>query len=275
MSERSASWSGHGRVGEAGAGAFFALVALLSAPFWLLGALSGPLAKTLPIQLPLSALMAFTPAVAAFLMVWRQEGTDGARNFLNRALAAPAVGRRRWLLIAALAMPAMMAAEYALITVIGAAPDKGRIAWEAAPLMLVLFFAAGLGEEIGWQGFAYDRLRQRWRAVDTALAIGCFWAIWHVIPMWQAGRTPEWILWQCLAMLPLRMLTAWFYARGGMNILTAAVFHAMGNTAMFLFPTLGSGYNPFITFLILCAIMLLLLAVSGPAMLVGRGLGRR
>ena len=38
---------------------------------------------------------------------------------------------------------------------------------------------AGFLEEIGWMGFAYPRLRQRFAVLPAAAILGLFWGLWH------------------------------------------------------------------------------------------------
>jgi uncharacterized protein len=66
------------------------------------------------------------------------------------------------------------------------------------PLFFVAFVVLAAGEELGWQGYAIDRLQKRWNALEASLMVGAVWAIWHIVPLTQTHRTPAWIAWQCL-----------------------------------------------------------------------------
>jgi hypothetical protein len=61
---------------------FFLLVFALSAPLWLIGAVT-PL-ELLP-GLPVSSLMAFCPLIAASILVYREEETAGVTGLLKRS----------------------------------------------------------------------------------------------------------------------------------------------------------------------------------------------
>ena len=61
---------------------FFLLVFALSIPFWLLDPLAERFAGALPVNLPVSSLMAVVPFIAAAILV----GRGGARQLLQPAL---------------------------------------------------------------------------------------------------------------------------------------------------------------------------------------------
>jgi len=56
---------------------FIAIVFALSIPFWILGALAGDVTKTLPINLPISALMTFCPLLAAIILYIKKKEVKG------------------------------------------------------------------------------------------------------------------------------------------------------------------------------------------------------
>jgi membrane protease YdiL (CAAX protease family) len=58
----------------------------------------------------------------------------------------------------------------------------------AAPLLLLVFLAAAIGEEVGWSGYALDPLQRRGSALAAALLIG---VVWGLAPRFTAGGTPR------------------------------------------------------------------------------------
>lgn len=46
--------------------------------------------------------------------------------------------------------------------------------------MVFLLLYIGLGEEIGWRGFALPRFQAMWGSLGGSLATGIFWALWHL-----------------------------------------------------------------------------------------------
>jgi hypothetical protein len=64
-------------IGRGAVLAFFVLVFVLSLPFWLIGSVTGLL---LAPGLPVSALAAFSPALSAAILVYREKGGAGVPN---------------------------------------------------------------------------------------------------------------------------------------------------------------------------------------------------
>jgi uncharacterized protein len=220
---------------------FFASVLALSAPLWWLGATGFLLLPGLPV----SGLMAFTPCLAALIVVRGERGWPGALQFLGRSGDWRVVSPKAWWIVLIGAMPAMLTIAYLLMSIAGASlPETPRIALTLAPLLLLAFFLAALGEELGWMGFAFDPLRARFGLLNAAFILAAFWTAWHVIPYLQTGRALEWVLWHCVVTVALRLVMVWLYVRSGQSIAGISVFHAMSNVSYFLFPNGGSHYDP-------------------------------
>lgn len=217
---------------------FFALVLVLSLPFWVLAALA-------PVQplagLPLSGLMAFMPAVAAAILVARSGGRGALAAFLRRSFDWGRMrGRGAWPLLILL-MPALGLGAWAILD--GAPGGPGAPAW-VFPAMLVAFLAAGLGEELGWCGYAIEPLERRFGELRAALLLGAFWALWHVVPFLQAGRSWDWIAWQCANLVTVRVVMTRLYFGAGRSVFAVALFHALDNVAAFSLPMFGGAHDP-------------------------------
>lgn len=227
---------------------YFALVILLSVPLWIAGYLIDTVPH-LPIALPVSALMAFLPAALALIFVWREGGASAAKHLFARSFDWHRTTSKLWYLPAVLFMPAALAIGYAVQTSMGVELPAPRIELLVIPIFFAMFFAAGLGEEIGWQGYAYDRMKGS--ALKSALIIAIVWMVWHIVPFFQTGRGLEWVAWHCMVTILLRIVTVWLYVNGGRSVFIAALFHAMCNVAFFLYPVYGSHYDPVSTLVIL------------------------
>jgi hypothetical protein len=245
---------------------FFGLVFALSVPFWVLGYLADSLSDLIPIDLPVSALMAFLPAIAALILVWREDGRAAARDFLKRSFDYRRIPGAGWYAVAILFMPGTLFLAWLAMTLAGAPLPEPHLPFIVLPVFLVAFFAAGLGEELGWDGFAFDRMQGRWSALTAALIIGAFWAAWHLIPYFQLDRSAEWVAWHCGVTLLLRIVTVWLYVNGGRSVFIAALFHAMSNVAFFMFPNYGSHYDPAYFFWIVAAAVGAILLLGGSSL---------
>lgn len=219
---------------------FFGLVLALSLPFWVWGAFGDQMFPSLPV----SGLMAFCPAAAALALTWRRGRGAALARFLRDAFDLRRLsGRWRWLTFSLVLPPALLALMYALMRFTGAPLPAPHIDFALVPAMMIAFLVAGLGEELGWFGYAYAPLEEKLGAISAAFAIGVFWAAWHVIPYFQTGREAEWVLWHLLATIALRVLAVWLFLHTGRSVLAAACFHAMCNVSYFSFPNGGSHYD--------------------------------
>lgn len=217
---------------------FILLLLGLTLPFWLLGEVVQ--AELLP-GLPISALMAFMPAVAAAILVMRAAGAAGLRAFLARAFDGRRLrGHLAWTPLLFL-IPAAAAASWAIQGHDAAAAGAGP--WVIAA-MLLAFFAAGLGEELGWSGYLLEPSARRWGELAAGLGIGVVWAAWHLVPFLQAGRAAEWIAWHVAMTVALRVVTVRLYFGAGRSVFATALFHALCNVGFFGLPMYGGTYDP-------------------------------
>lgn len=245
---------------------FFLLVFLLSIPFYVLGAAGG----RLPIAtfLPVSALMAFIPMIAALVLVYRQSGGDGAKEFLGRAFDYRRIKGVGWILATFLLMPLVLILEYGVHSFSGAAlPDAQLFSIAEGLEFFLMFFVGAIGEELGWQGYAFAGLRERWSALESGLILGAVWAVWHVIPYAEMGWSGDWIIWQFLGTIALRVIIVWLFVNAGQSVFIAVLFHTMTNIAWGLFPNYGSYYDPLMMFVIMALVAGIVVALWGPATL--------
>ena len=241
---------------------FFSLVFALSIPLSLAGAVIG--LELLP-GLPVSSLVVtFCPLIAAVILVHRENGAAGVTGLLKRAFDFKRIGAKVWYAPIVLLMPGVMVLEYGLMRWMGSpVPIPQFPIW--APLALfVASFVAALGEELGWMGYAIDPMQARSNALQAGILLGLAWAAWHIIPVVQVGRSPEWIAWQCLFWVASRVLFVWLFNNTGKSVFAAAVHHAMLNLTWQLFPVNGSFYDPRITALIVTCAAVIVTIVWGP-----------
>jgi uncharacterized protein len=244
---------------------FFALLVLLSIPFWLLGAVAQDFVRQkIPIDLPISALMAFNPLLAALILVYRQHGPDGAKALLRRAVDFGKIERKIWYVPVIFLWPVAMVLTYEIMRLTGAPLPEPRVSVMAVAVLFVMFVAGAAGEELGWSGYVIDRLQHRWTALVAGIFLGAVWALWHVPGLLQTRHTASWIAWQCLGMVPFRVLIVWLYENTGKSVFAATLFHAMSNVSQFSFPNYGSHYDPFITALILTGMAVMVTFMWGP-----------
>jgi len=111
-----------------------------------------------------------------------------------------------------------------------------------APRIGVSFgILAGFLEEIGWMGFAYPRLRQRFAVLPAAAILGLFWGLWHAPVIDFLGSAsphgkalPAFFAVFVAAMAAMRVLIAWFYERT-QSIALAQLVHLSSTGALVVF----------------------------------------
>jgi membrane protease YdiL (CAAX protease family) len=223
---------------------YFVLTFVLALPFWWFGGEKLPL----PINLPVGALVTFVPMIAAAILCYRRSGFTGVKEFFKKVGDYAKIRPRAWYLPALLLAPAIYGLSYAVMRWTGLPlPEPINFPLLMVPVFFVMFFLGGVGEELGWSGYAVDPLQERWGAITAGFIVGMVWAIWHAIPFVQTGNAPDWIVWQSLKTIAMRLLIVWLYNKTGKSVLVATLYHAADNASWALFPNFGSHYNPFVT----------------------------
>ena len=211
-------------------GAFFGLTVVLTLPAYALIAMVTQGVFLTPDQgyafVPLATL---APLVAATVLIYRAEGWAGLKSFFLRAVDIRRItGKRTYATILFLPV-VLMLAGVALAFGFGFDRLPASYSLLAAPVIFIGLFGGALSEELGWMGFAYDRMRNRWSPIIVAFSLGTFIALWH-LPLYVFLIDDTVLLTaQVLFPLALRLLTVWLYTNSGNSILAATVFHTLFN----------------------------------------------
>jgi membrane protease YdiL (CAAX protease family) len=246
--------------------AFFVLVFALAAPCWLIGALTG---LRLTADLPVAALQFVCPVIAAAILVYRERGSAGLSALLRRSLDFSRINAKIWYVPTVLLLPGIYAVTYALMRLQGLPAPTPEFPLLAALVLFLVYLFAGVCEELGWSGYALDPMQARWNALAASLLLGTIWGAFHVIPLLQAGRSPEWIAWWALSTVTLRVHYTWLYNNTGESVFAAALFHATGNLAQIgPFLNFGPGGYPLdaqrIAGLLIAAAAVIVVILWGP-----------
>jgi membrane protease YdiL (CAAX protease family) len=165
--------------------AYFGLAFAISWSCWLPAAFSADGVQARWVRMLVYAGIA-GPAVATLALL-HLNGTRAQREeFWDRVWN---VGRLRagWILPVVLVYPLLTAIAAGVDRVLfGGAADASRlVSLLSSPLVmlvhLVMTFALGpFPEELGWRGYALDRLQARRTALGASLLLGTAWAAWHL-----------------------------------------------------------------------------------------------
>jgi hypothetical protein len=177
-------------------------------------------------------------AVAALVLLFFSPLNRTFRNPGRRGAMPPA--RPAWVAAAALAPFVLFLPGWALanvgqpdvaVTLLGGGPARATVA-----LVLLwsfnLVFGGSLGEEIGWRGFALERLLERMSPVRASALLAVFWALWHApidVAFGFGLPGPGAVVVRLLWTLPLTMLFTWLFLRAGSSLLAPLALHTSFN----------------------------------------------
>ena len=224
---------------------YFLLVVLLSLPFYVLAAFIG-VTKNPLVKLPISVLAVFCPSFALLL----SDKASFKENFSN-VFDLKKINNPVWTLVTFLLLPVLMFITFLTMTFAGVSLPDFELNLLDTVILFALFFIAAILEELGWTGHLTRQLLTNNTILRTGVFIGLLWAIWHIIPYFQNDKSFTLILWQCVTNILLRILMVWIFIRGGTSLFLIILFHTMINIVEFLFPKMGSHYDPFYFSLIL------------------------
>lgn len=225
---------------------FFVLTFALSWLFWVPAALFGRDFTSTAWGIPY-ILGGFGPSAAGIIMIIRSVAEEERRDFWRRVVDFSRISAG-WYLFIAFIFPALFAASVALASLLGAPlPGFETLTQIAAnPLTLVGMVIIGiiggpLSEELGWRGFALERLEDRWSPLVSSLILAPFWWVWH-LPLffmsgttqnaWGFGTTAFWLF--LVGTVPLSVLLTWAYNCNNRSILAAILLHFTYNFTLSL-----------------------------------------
>lgn len=228
---------------------YFGLVIALTAPFWVLGAFVNQ--DLLP-GLPIAALAVVSPALAAVVLSLHDGGRVRLMALLQRAVDVRNVGR--WLIPAIVINPILFGLALAVSRLLGADIPDPTFSLVSTAVLFALFLPTAMLEELGWSGYALDRLQAHISPTGAALLLGGFWALWHIPTLVQAGHSWDWIAWWSVWTVSARLVMVWLYNWAGMSVTAVALYHATSNLCWQLYPISGSYFDPRVSGLITLAL---------------------
>ena len=219
---------------------FVGLTFLVSWALWIPAALSGKSTAELPTA-PLYLLGGFGPSLVGVLLMLRAD-RDARRDFWRRAGDFSRI-RPVWYLLIFLFIPAVTAAAFGLDALLGGGPynlpNLTATFTQPAALFATLIIgilAGPLSEELGWRGYALDRVQARLAPLPAALLLGVIWWAWHLPLFFIRGTSHNtWGLFSPLSLLfllnvlPLSVFISWAYNHNRRSTLAAILIHFMFN----------------------------------------------
>ena len=187
---------------------------------------------------PLGNIM---PSLVGILLTALFSGKSGLGKLFRR------LGHVRvpltWYAVVLLLVPVLLFVAIGVNTLLGGATIA--YAWSSLISLLVLsLLVAGLGEELGWRGFALPRLQARHQAFAASLLLGVLWGLWHLPLLISTGLVPltslgivNFLLFD-LTITALAVLFTWVYNNTNGSLFLMVLFHtvATATTDTFLLP---------------------------------------
>ncbi len=211
--------------GAAGAFLFFALTYTFSWTVFYLGWRTG-------IE-PLLLLGVWGPTLSALALTLLFYGRSGILQMLRR-FGRVRIGVQWWALL--LLLPASIHfVGIALWQLISGGPVDVYVTppqyWPGAIIPSILI--AGLGEELGWRGYALPRLQTSVTPLAAALILGITHIFWHMPTYWLGqGIHNVPALWVFGFGVPWTIIFVWLYNKSGGSLLFAVGFHAISNASL-------------------------------------------
>ena len=174
------------------------------------------------------------PAIAAVLVTAVERGRSGLHDIAARCVMWP---RMRPGVFAMALSPFVALAGVALTTDDPAAmlryPGLSQGIEPIAGIALVMLLN-GIGEELGWRGFAFDRLAPRGR-LRAALIVAALWAVWHA-PLFAvhqgfAGMVGPLLLGWLAGLIAGSIVLGWLYLGTRRSVGFVAAWHVAYNYA--------------------------------------------
>ena len=89
-------------------------------------------------------------------------------------------------------------------------------------------FTYGIGEEVGWRGYALPRLQEKMSALNATLVLGVLWALWH-LPIFFYLFDPAIAIGWFFGLMSGAILFTWLYNSTDGSLLAVALWHGTFN----------------------------------------------
>lgn len=168
----------------------------------------------------------FVPSLTAIALTRFIEGAAGLRSLWKRLIQFRIGGRWYAAMIALVAFGTLsqILINYAL----GHSFDWNLFLIQL-PSFLPLILIGPLSEELGWRGYAQDRLQTKFSPLVSGIIVGAFWSLWHLPLFYIPGTSQHELHFSFLSFFfgitSQSVLYAWLHNHTQGSIWTAVFFH--------------------------------------------------
>lgn len=223
---------------------FFVVVFSWTWLFWILAtALGTSIQTTLGRMLLLLGLLG--PMLGGIGLTYLTRDKEYCREYWSRIVDTKRIAAK-WYWVIFLFVPVLMAlavlldvassGEMALVRIEERMMPFQSAPWAMVPFVLRVFFHGPFPEELGWRGYALDRLQARWSALVSSLILGAIWALWH-LPLffikdmfhYAQGAWSLWFWQFMVGVITMSVIVTWIFNNTRRSTLAAILFHFMAN----------------------------------------------
>lgn len=183
----------------------------------------------------LLAIGGIGPAIGGILLTYLNDNKEGRKEYWQRVFDVRRISAK-WYLVILLAYPLVTAllaiAENEQIQITEAFQELLSQPGRIITFTLTIFIFGPLPEELGWRGYALDRLQNRMNAVLASLLLGAVWALWHIPLFFMKGTYQNDLgfgsaaFWRFMIFpLIVSIFFSWIYNNNKRSTLSAALFH--------------------------------------------------
>jgi len=178
--------------------------------------------------LPFVLLGVWGPTLVATGLTTYYYGRSGLREMLGR-FGRVRVGLQWWLVL--LFLPAAVHLVGRSLWQLMGPGELDLQLWFSVSTVFTSVLIAGLGEELGWRGFALPRLQALFSPLMASVLLAGVHFFWHLPTYWLGqGIHNVPLVYAVGFMVPWTVIYTWVYNRSGGSLLFAVGFHAISNT---------------------------------------------
>ena len=222
---------------------FFGAVFCWTWFFWILAAALATSALS-PLGIALEVLGLLGPMLGGISFAYFTLSKEGWIEYWSR-IVDPRRIRAKWYLIIFFLVPGLYAV--AVLLDVASGGSAALLAGEKmtpflsapatiAPFLFGVLIYGPLPEELGWRGYALDRLQARWNALVSSLVLGAIWSLWH-LPLFfirdtlfhSQGAWSSWFWLFVVLVVPTAVIYTWIFNNTRRSTLAAILFHFMSN----------------------------------------------
>lgn len=175
---------------------------------------------------------AYGPLLSALIMTFLTKGKAGLTELFKRLTTFQM--KPIWWLVAISPLPAyflivivlrVMQGEWVDLGLLGQVNFLPNLGIGALFLWILTY---GIGEEVGWRGYALPRLQEKMSALNATLVLGVLWALWH-LPIFFYLFDPTIALGWFFGLMCGAILFTWMYNSTDGSLLVVALWHGSFN----------------------------------------------